>query len=206
MSSRTYSSSDLDDVDDVDDDDVEGSGMELTTRRRHVIKTSWRAVQLGIDVKVTEVFYGRLFAVHPDVRPLFPADDNDDYGMKKLYQKLYATVSLVVDGIDDLDGLAPTLQDLGRRHGKWGVIRAHYEAVVECFLWTLQNYILSHMPNNNAINWVRDVSDAWEWALRHIGEMMADAADLAEEEAARIRDDQEAFDYCHKTMIDEGQR
>jgi hypothetical protein len=45
------------------------------------------------------------------------------------------------------------------------------------------------MPNNNALRWAFDVADAWEWALTFIGGTMADAAD---EEVARIRDDEEA--------------
>jgi hypothetical protein len=45
------------------------------------------------------------------------------------------------------------------------------------------------MPNNNAIKWIFDVTDAWEWALTFIGKTMADAAD---EEIARIRDEDEA--------------
>ena len=170
---------------------------ELTRRRIRVIKTSWRAVQLGVDVKATEIFYDRLFTKYPQVRGMFPAD------MKSQYHKLYSTVSLVVDGIEDIDKLVPTIEDLGRRHSKWGVVRAHYEAVVDCFLWTLQQYIFSFMPNNNAINWFRNVADAWEWALKFIGGTMADAADAAQEEEARIRDHNEAFEYCCKILREE---
>ena len=204
--SATASSSSSSSSSSVSEDEVlyGGSGRdsdegeeELTRRRIRVIKTSWRAVQLGVDVKATEIFYDRLFTKYPQVRGMFPLD------MKSQYHKLYSTVSLVVDGIEDIDTLVPTIEDLGRRHARWGVVRPHYEAVIDCFLWTLQQYIFSFMPNNNAINWFRNVADAWEWALKFIGGTMADAADAAQEEEARIRDHNEAFEYCCKILREE---
>mmetsp|Transcript_49494 Transcript_49494/g.120168 ORF Transcript_49494/g.120168 Transcript_49494/m.120168 type:complete len:245 (+) Transcript_49494:242-976(+) len=184
--------------DDVyDGSDRDEGEEELTRRRIRVIKTSWRAVQLGVDVKAAEIFYDRLFTKYPQVRDMFPED------MRTQHFKLYSTVSLVVDGIEDIDTLVPTIEDLGRRHAKWGVVRAHYEGVVDCFLWTLQQYIFSFMPNNNAINWFRNVTDAWEWALRFIGGTMADAADAAQEEEARICDHNEAFEYCCNILREE---
>jgi hemoglobin-like flavoprotein len=120
-----------------------------------------------------------------------------------LHQKLYSTLSVAVGGIEDIDRLMPTIENLGRRHAKWGVVRANYEAVVDCFLWTLQNYIFSFMPNDNAMYWCRDVTDAWEWALKFIGTKMADAAEAEAEEEARIRDHNEALEYCRKLMMEE---
>jgi hemoglobin-like flavoprotein len=154
----------------------EGALNELTERRKHIIRTSWRAVKFGLDVKATEIFYDKLFEEYPMVRPMFQDD------MESQYNKLYQAVSLAVDCLDDMDNLVPVLQKLGVAHGGFGVVRAHYEAVTECFLWTLTTYILSQMPNNNAINWIFEVSDAWAWALSLIGTVMADAADEVSEE------------------------
>ena len=157
-------------------EEEEESRKELTERRKHTIRTTWRAVKFGLDVKATEVFYGKLFEEYPMVRPMFRDD------MQAQYNKLYQAVSLAVDCLDDMDNLVPVLQKLGVAHAGFGVVRAHYEAVTECFLWTLNTYILSQMPNNNAVNWIFDVSDAWEWALTLIGTAMADAADEVLEE------------------------
>lgn len=189
-----------DDGDDNDDDDAETAEEELLRRRKQIIKTSWRAVQLGIDVKATEIFYSRLFEVYPQVRSMFPDD------MKSQSHKLYATVSVAVDGIDDLENLVPVLQDLGVRHAQWGVIRAHYEAVTDCFLWTLNSYIFGLMPNNNAVHWAMDVADAWEWSLNIIGKTMADGADAAKEEVRRIRDEEEAIAYWTQGIEDEEEK
>ncbi|KAL3915479.1 MAG: hypothetical protein SGILL_005635 [Bacillariaceae sp.] len=156
----------------------------LLERRKRAIKTSWRAIQFGLDVKATEVFYERLFAEQPAVRAMFPAN------MQAQYRKLYAAVSLAVEVLDQPDVLMPVLRELGRQHSKYGVKREYYELVKDAFLWTLNSYLMSKMPNNNAIKWVFDVTDAWEWVLTFIGNTMADAAD---EELARIRDHEEAL-------------
>jgi hemoglobin-like flavoprotein len=149
---------------------------ELIERRKHTVRASWRAVRFGLDVQATTIFYDRLFAEYPMVRPLFK--DNMDVQ----YRKLFDAVSLVVDCMDDLDKLVPILQALGKAHAGFGTVRAHYEAVTECFLWMLNSYIFEKMPHNNAINWIFEVSDAWEWALTLIGGIMADSGDEVMEE------------------------
>lgn len=164
----------------IDEDDHD---EELVERRRAVIKSSWRAVQFGLDAKATEIFYTRLFDQHPGVRDLFPDD------MNAQYRKLYDAVSLVVQCLDSPNDLVPVLTELGVRHAQYGVVREYYSALTDCFLWTLNTYIVSVMPNNNAVHWLFDVADAWEWALTFIGGVMADAAD---EHLARIRDNDEA--------------
>jgi hemoglobin-like flavoprotein len=153
---------------------------EMFERRKGVIQSTWRAVRFGLDVKATQMFYDRLFDQFPFVRSMFP--DN----MKAQYSKLFKAVSLVVECLDDVEALVPVLKDLGVRHAGYGVVRSHYEAVTECFLWTLNTYIFAMMPNNNAVTWVLDIADSWDWALTFIGTIMADAADEAME-ARRIR-------------------
>ena len=142
-------------------------------RRKQVIKSTWRAVQFGLDVKATKIFYDRLFAEFPAVRSMFPED------MKAQYQKLYAAVSLTVKALDNMEDLIPMLKDLGIRHSKYGVVPAHYAAVTECFLWTLNTYIHDQMPHHMGMLWSLDITDAWEWALTFIGTTMSDAAEQA---------------------------
>ena len=165
---------------DTDENWKDDSENRLTEHRKTIVKTSWRAIQFALNEEATKVFYKRLFEEYPSVRPMFKDD------MASQYKKLYDAVSLAVKCLDDLETLVPVLQDLGRRHAKWGVVRDHYEAVVDCFLWTLNTFIFTHMPATNAIKYAFDVADAWEWALLLIGTTMADAADegAAEQEAA----------------------
>ena len=143
---------------------------ELMERRKLAVKSSWRAVRLGLDVEATNIFYTRLFEKYPSVRPLFKDD------MNAQYKKLFQAVCLVVDGMDNLDTLVPVLHALGKAHAGFGTVRAHYGAVTECFLWML-NSILEKMPS------LSEVTDAWEWALTLIGGIMADGGDEAIEES-----------------------
>lgn len=151
----------------------DGFDEELIRRRKHVIRSSWQAIRFGLNVEASKVFYDRLFDQFPMVRSMFGDD------MQAQYNKLYQAVSMAVKCLDDMDSFRPTLEKLGIAHSSYGVVRAHYEAVTECFVWTLISYILVQMPNNNAIHWMFELSDAWEWILNTIGGIMADAANEA---------------------------
>ena len=155
-------------------EDTTSAEDQAFERRKQVIKSTWRAVQFGLDVKATKMFYDRLFAEFPAVRSMFPDD------MNAQYQKLYAAVSLTVKALDNVEeDLIPMLKDLGIRHSKYGVVPAHYAAVTECFVWTLNTYIYDQMPNHMGMLWALDITDAWEWALTFIGTTMSEAAELA---------------------------
>ncbi|MDR6955284.1 nitric oxide dioxygenase [Ancylobacter sp. 3268] len=78
------------------------------------------------------LFYGRLFEIAPEVRPLFKGD------MAEQGRKLMATLSVVVNGIDDLPALLPAVQRLGARHAGLGVTAEHFAPVGAALIWTLE--------------------------------------------------------------------
>jgi len=167
--------------------DMAGDEDDMVNRRKHTIRSTWCAVRMGLDVKATKIFYDRLFEQYPVVRPLFQDD------MTIQYNKLFHAVSLAVDCLDKLDELIPVLQTLGRAHAGFGTVRAHYEAVTECFIWTLNSYILAQMPNANVMNWLLEIADAWEWVLTLIGGIMAAAGDdVIEERRQKILAERES--------------
>ena len=47
-------------------------------------------------------------------------------------------ITAAVNGVNDLDALVPAVQDLGGRHGGYGVTGAHYGSVASALLWTLE--------------------------------------------------------------------
>ena len=77
-------------------------------------------------------FYDHLFASHPELRRLFPAD------MAGQQQKLEDALDLVVHRLAGRDTLVPILEDLGRRHADYGVLPEHFEAAGTQLLATLQ--------------------------------------------------------------------
>jgi nitric oxide dioxygenase len=78
------------------------------------------------------LFYGRLFEIAPQVRPMFK-DNIDEQG-----RKLMATLALVVNGLNNLGEIVPIAEKLAVRHVDYGVKAEHYPVVGEALLWTLE--------------------------------------------------------------------
>ena len=85
--------------------------MALTTEQIVLVQTSWAKVVPIADI-AADLFYGKLFELDPELRPLFP---NEMADQKK---KLMKMISLAVDGLTNLEELVPTVENLGRRHSK----------------------------------------------------------------------------------------
>jgi serine/threonine protein kinase/pimeloyl-ACP methyl ester carboxylesterase/hemoglobin-like flavoprotein len=67
--------------------------------------------------------YERLFAAHPELRPLFPAD------LAPQRRKLLGALVTVVDNLQRPGRLVPLLEDLGQRHVAYGVSPEDFDAV-----------------------------------------------------------------------------
>jgi hemoglobin-like flavoprotein len=68
-------------------------------------------------------FYDELFKIDPTLRPMFPAD------LSSQKHKLTNVILHVVNNIDNLDSLKPTLHALGKRHTDLGVTAQMYDSV-----------------------------------------------------------------------------
>ena len=102
----------------------------MTEEQVKLVKDSWDEVK-PISAQAAELFYGRLFEVAPEVKPLFKGD------MKEQGQKLMATIGFCVASLESLDAIVPAVQKLGRDHAGYGVKDEHYVVVGESLLWTL---------------------------------------------------------------------
>lgn len=105
--------------------------MTLTERQKQLVQSSFEKVA-PISEIAAELFYNRLFAVEPSVKPLFHGD------LKDQGRKLMQMLSVAVHGLDHLDKIVPAIEDLGRRHAKYGVEAHHYTTVGEALIWTLE--------------------------------------------------------------------
>lgn len=83
--------------------------------------------------ELMDVFYSRLFALAPEVRPLFAGAD-----MAAQKQKLLRTLVLLVDSLRNLDAIVPALHDLGAKHVAYGVEPHHYALVGQALLGALE--------------------------------------------------------------------
>src|SRR6187397_3219577 len=77
------------------------------------------------DGVLADRFYARLFAEHPELRTMFPAD----MAMQKL--KLFATLAEVVAHLQDPASSKVVLEELGRAHASFGAVDAHYPIVCD---------------------------------------------------------------------------
>ena len=113
--------------------------------------------------KAAELFYGRLFEIAPQVRPMF-AEDVTEQG-----KKLMTTLGVVVNGLKNLDAIIPVAQQLAVRHNDYGVTSDHYKPVGEALLWTLSQGL--------GDEFTPDVEAAWTHAYETLSGVMIEAAE-----------------------------
>jgi NAD(P)H-flavin reductase/hemoglobin-like flavoprotein len=112
-------------------------------------------------------FYSHLFLTHPETRDMFPIS------MAHQRDRLFAALGSVMARVDDLDGLVPILQQLGRDHRKFGALAAHYPAVGASLLATLEHF---------DDEWDDELAASWAEAYGVIAEVMIDAAEAASDQ------------------------
>lgn len=126
-----------------------------------LVETSF-AHALPVADAVAVRFYDRLFEIAPEMRALFPED------MREQRRKLMQMLTIVVEGLRNLDRLVPVAMDLGQRHAGYGVQDAHYQTVGAALLWTLAQSL--------GALFTPEVEDAWTAAYTLLaGTMQAGA-------------------------------
>ena len=119
----------------------------MTPEQKKLVQGTWGQV-IPIADQAATMFYDRLFEIDPGARALFRATD-----MAQQRKKLLQVLSVAIAGLDHLDTLVPTVEDLGRRHVRYGVKDAHYNSVGAALLWTLEKGL--------GKAWSADAAAAW---------------------------------------------
>src|SRR6516162_8389053 len=99
----------------------------MSPETKELLKTTWAKIIPISDVTAC-LFYERLFTLDPSLQRLFKNAD-----MKEQRQKLVQALNAVINSVDDLPSLIPTLEILGRNHVRYGVEDRHYETVGSAF-------------------------------------------------------------------------
>lgn len=133
----------------------------MTPDQVRLVQDSFAKVRPIADT-AADLFYGRLFAIAPDVRGLFPAD------MTEQKKKLMAMLGLAVGNLDRPEAVAPAVQELGRRHVAYRVEDAHYEPVGAALLWTLEQGL--------GPDFTPEVREAWTETYGLVAGLMKGAA------------------------------
>ncbi|MCH8892109.1 MAG: hemin receptor [Chloroflexi bacterium] len=127
----------------------------------NLVRTTW-AKLVPIADQAADLFYNRLFEIDPSTKVLFKGD------MKEQGRKLMEMITAAVNGLNDLDGLVPVVQDLGRRHGGYGVQEKHYGSVGSALLWTLDQGLGDAFTT--------EVRNAWTETYALLSGVMKDAS------------------------------
>lgn len=94
--------------------------LALVTR----LRATYELVRMR-EERLAEIFYAKLFAVAPHLRPLFRSD------LKSQAEKLMAALDAVVRNLERPEENAALLADMGRRHAGYGAKPEHYPLVTD---------------------------------------------------------------------------
>jgi nitric oxide dioxygenase len=129
----------------------------LTREQAVVVQLTWHAV-LPVGDTFAELFYGRLFALHPDVRRLFK-DDLIEQG-----RNLTAMLSVASANLAKPERISVALRQLGRRHAAYGVRPEHFALVEDALLFALEHALIDVFT--------AEVKAAWQAAYALLASMM----------------------------------
>ena len=126
------------------------------------LESSFRLVA-PITEPAAALFYAKLFALDPSLRPLFHGVDLAEQG-----RKLMQAIGFVVGHARRPEALLPAVAALGRRHGGYGVQPSHYDTVGAALLATLAEGL--------GEAFTPDIRDAWASAYGMLARVMIEAA------------------------------
>jgi hemoglobin-like flavoprotein len=134
------------------------------------LETSFDLVATRGD-ELMDVFYARLFAAAPAVKPLFAATD-----LKRQKTMLLGTLVLLRKSLRDLDAIVPKLRDLGARHVAYGAEPEHYPVLGEV--------LIASMAEIAGPAWTAEYERPWGEAFGIVAGAMLEGAEAAKLEAA----------------------
>lgn len=136
----------------------------MTNRQKQIVRDTFDSVRAAA-IPVAMLFYGRLFERAPAIRSMFHVD------IKLQSGKLMAMLDSIIESLDAFDAMRPKLQELGRRHVKYGVTNDQYETLASALLWALGQALEQQFD--------AETRKAWATLLADVSaEMKKGAADL----------------------------
>jgi hemoglobin-like flavoprotein len=148
--------------------DREGSKAPLTAHQIDLVQATFAKV-VPIAETAAQLFYGRLFEIAPQVKPLFRHD------MSEQGRKLMTTIGIVVKSLKNLEAILPAVRTLAVKHVRYGVKPSHYDQVGEALIWTLEQGL--------GADFTAEVKEAWLATYTTLARVMIEEAYEAVEAA-----------------------
>jgi hemoglobin-like flavoprotein len=109
-------------------------------------------------VALSARFYALLFERRPQIRGLFPED------MHEQQLKLVGALQLAIENLERPARLLPLLEELGRRHRRYGVRGEDFDLVGSCLVAALAEFDANH--------WSEALERAWGQAYEQVATAM----------------------------------
>ena len=113
--------------------------------------------------KFSASFYVRLFAMHPELKPMFK---NVDIVAQE--KKLVSSLAIIVENLRNPEELTRALKSLGAYHHEVGTMQEHYPFVGQALIETFADYL--------GEDWNTKTEQAWLEAYNLISEIMLEGA------------------------------
>ena len=136
----------------------------MNEQQIQTVQESFEDVRPIADI-AAGLFYDRLFALDPALRPMFKGD----LGEQK--SKLMTALAFVVAGLNQPERILPAVHQLGQRHTGYGVQNDHYQTVGAALLWTLAQGL--------GEKFTPEVEAAWTAAYQLLASTMQETVALA---------------------------
>lgn len=124
----------------------------MTPEQAQLVRLSFVRI-MDVKLEIGRLFYERLFALAPEVKPMFSGD------LDRQAEKLMSTLALAVGSLKNPAAFAQLVSGLRRRHVGYGVADEYYDKVGEALLWALE----------------RSLGDGFTDELRHAWASLYDA-------------------------------
>jgi hemoglobin-like flavoprotein len=125
-----------------------GVMQRLNTNEIELVRGSFDRIR-AVSARTSDLFYGRLFEIAPEVKPLFHRD------MDEQKRKFMSTLAVIVSSLDDSSKLITLTDTLARQHGEFGLRTAHYEVVGKALLWSLEQGLGRDWTPSVAASWTK---------------------------------------------------
>jgi hemoglobin-like flavoprotein len=130
----------------------------MTSNQILLVKKSWRRIREIDPLLLAEVFYNRLFSMHPSVRKMFPENLEEQYG------KLLDAFNIIVMRLEDLDSIKQQISELGARHKDYGTKPEHFSLMGETLIHTLKECL--------GEEWNMETEEAWDLCFETLSNRM----------------------------------
>ena len=102
----------------------------MTSDQMLLLRMSFVTV-MSRKAEAGRLFYDRLFASAPELRPMFKSD------MNAQAHKFIEMLAIIIGLLNNPTGLSQTLTQLAHRHRAYGVRDQHFEKTGAALLWAL---------------------------------------------------------------------